>query len=97
MRFRRALVTGALATLLVVGGAGAAGASSASNASRQDVCRVHGVSSRLQRQITRLNDEIRRMSDGSTSGRRARRLDKVRAHVAKAEHKLEALQAGCQS
>jgi hypothetical protein len=98
MRFRRTFVTGALSATLILAGASAAVAAGNGNAHGQKACtRVNDGTSTVQRQITRLENRIQRLSDGGRPGIRHHRLDQLQAHKAKAEQKLQSLQTDCKA
>jgi len=91
MGIRRSMATGALAVLLVVGGASAASAADGARGSGANRCdRVAAKTADLQRELARIERRLQAAS-GPGAGRTARfqqRKDRF-------EQKLQSLQAAC--
>jgi hypothetical protein len=87
------MVTGALAALLVVGGAGAAAAAQGGDGHGAKRCdRVAAKTADIQRELARIEHKLQ-----ATGGPGARRVAKAQERKDRAEQKLQALQAACQA
>jgi hypothetical protein len=92
MGMRRLMAAGALAVLLVVGGAGAASANVAHGAAEHRCDRAAAQTVNLQREVSRI--ERRLQAAGGAGAGRAARLQQRKDRF---EQKLQSLQTACQA